>query len=522
VPTEIAAETAARLGREHEVAHPGSRIEDTLLARGLGDGAKLALADGEFAWSYATLVRRAAGVAASLGGAGVAPGDRVCIYLDRTPACVAALYGAWLAGAVAVPVNEGLRSRQVAHIVRHSECALFVSDERKLSRLDTEALGGSATLVLGAEPPEAEPRASEGTGRPAGGDEPAAILYTSGSTGRPKGILLSHENLRAGVRIVARYLGVRPDERLLAVLPFSFDYGLNQLLTAVAQGASLHLQRSPFPPDVCRTLERERITAMAAVPPLWSQLMEGRSPFPQQAFPALRYITSSGGVFPVDLVRRYRAHLPHVRIYLMYGLSEAFRSTFLPPEEIDRRPGSMGRAIPETELLVLDEQGMACAPDQVGELVHRGPTVALGYWRDPEATRAVFRPDPEAPSSGRKAVFSGDLVRRDGDGFFYFVSRRDQLIKTQGYRVSPDEVEELLLASGLLSEAVVGPKPDRGAGALLVAHLVPRDPEHFAERELLAWCRREMPSYLVPAELRVHAALPRTPSGKLDRKALVS
>ena len=261
---------------------------------------------------------------------------------------------------------------------------------------------------------------------------------------------------------------------------------------------------------------------MAAVPPLWIQLMEGRSPFPRQAFPALRYITSSGGVFPVELVRRYRAHLPHVRIYLMYGLSEAFRSTFLPPEEIDRRPGSMGRAMPETELLVLDAQGAACAPGEVGELVHRGPTVALGYWRDPEATRAVFRPDPEAPGSGGTVVYSGDLVRRDADGFFSFVGRRDQLIKTQGYRVSPDEVEELLLESGLLSEVAVCGKPDRGAGTLLVADVVPRAPGRYSDRELRAWCRREMPSYMVPAEVRVHAALPRTPSGKLDRKALAS
>lgn len=368
MPTEIAEEAAAREGREREAALPGARIEDALLERGLRDGGRLAVTDGELAWSYASLTRRAAGVAASLAGAGVAAGDRVCIYLERTPACVAALHGAWLAGAVAVPVNEGLRSRQVAHIVRHSECALFVSDERKLARLDSDALGGVATLVLEAEPREAEPQRGDATRRPAGGAEPAAILYTSGSTGRPKGILLSHENLRAGARIVARYLEVGAGERILGVLPFSFDYGLNQLLTAVARGASLHLQRSPFPADVCRSLERERITAMAAVPPLWIELMEGRSPFPQQAFPALRYITSSGGVFPVELVRRYRAHLPHVRIYLMYGLSEAFRSTFLPPDEIDVRPGSMGRAIPETELLVLDEQGAACAPDQVGEL----------------------------------------------------------------------------------------------------------------------------------------------------------
>jgi acyl-CoA synthetase (AMP-forming)/AMP-acid ligase II len=205
----------------------------------------------------------------------------------------------------------------------------------------------------------------------------------------------------------------------------------------------------------------------------------------------------------------------------MYGLSEAFRSTYLPPEEVERRPGSMGRAIPETEIYVLDEHGCECAPGEVGELVHCGPTVALGYWRNPEATAARFREHPFA-SRGRaeRVVYSGDLVRRDEDGFLYFVGRRDQLMKCQGFRVSPDEVEETIYASGLVAEVMVHGVPDPVSGQAIVAHVVPRDASAFAEEELLRYCRVAMPNYMVPRAVRIHAALPRTASGKLDRKGI--
>jgi acyl-CoA synthetase (AMP-forming)/AMP-acid ligase II len=296
---------------------------------------------------------------------------------------------------------------------------------------------------------------------------------------------------------------------------------LNQLLTSVGKGATLFLQRSHFPPDICRALQKHQITAMAAVPPLWIQLMQGYSPFPTMPFPSLRYITNSGGVFPVELVRRYRAQLPHTRIVLMYGLSEAFRSAYLPPDQIDLRPGSMGRAIPETDLYVLDEEGRECAPGQVGELVHRGPTVALGYWEDPEATRGVFRPNPLTPgNSDERVVYSGDLVKKDEEGYLYFVSRRDQMIKSQGFRVSPEEVEEGIFASGMVSEAAVCGEPDPVSGAIIIAHVVPKDRDAFNTRELLSYCQREMPSYMVPRMVHLHDALPRTTSGKLDRKAL--
>jgi acyl-CoA ligase (AMP-forming) (exosortase A-associated) len=492
------------------------RIDEPLLEQSNRSPHQQAIVEGEGSCTYDELAARARHLAAQLQRRGLEPGDRVSIYLDKTTSSVVALYGVWLAGGVAVPVNEGLRSRQVEHIVRHSESRLFVSERRKLARLDPGAITGVDVLEVdrGVDR-EWTPLARRG------GREPAAILYTSGSTGRPKGILLSHGNLLAGARIVARYLEIQHDERIISVLPFSFDYGLNQLLTTVATGATLFLQRSHFPADIHRSLARHAITGMAGVPPLWIQLFTEGSPLSQEAFPHLRYLTNSGGVFPTELVARCRRRLPATRLYLMYGLSEAFRSTYLPPEEVERRPGSMGRAIPETEIHVLDERGRECGPGEVGELVHRGPTVALGYWRDPEATAAVFREPPFATTgTAERVVHSGDLVRRDEDGYLYFVGRRDQLIKCQGYRVSPDEVEETIFASGLVAEVLVHGVPDPVSGQAVIAHVVPREGGVFSEQELLTYCRREMPSYMVPRAVRAHAALPRTASGKLDRKGI--
>ncbi|MDB4963602.1 MAG: acyl-CoA ligase (AMP-forming), exosortase system type 1 associated [Myxococcales bacterium] len=494
------------------------RIEDPLLERARTDPHKPAVVDGDHVWSYDELVARAQRLAAQLLQRGLEPGDRVAIYLDKTTSSVVALYGAWLAGGVAVPINEGLRSRQVEHIVRDSGIRLFISESRKVTRLEPGAVGDADVLEVDAGVTrEWTPLGLRG------GQEAATILYTSGSTGRPKGILISHENLLAGARIVARYLEIQHDERLLSILPFSFDYGLNQLLTSVSTGATLVLQRSHFPADIHKSLARHAITAMAGVPPLWIQLLGDSSPLTQAAFPHLRYITNSGGVFPTELVARCRRVLPTTRLYLMYGLSEAFRSTYLPPEEVDRRPGSMGRAIPETEIYVLDEDGCECGPGKVGELVHSGPTVALGYWRDPEATAARFREHPFAPpGSAERVVYSGDLVRRDEEGFLYFVGRRDQLLKCQGFRVSPDEVEETIFASGLVAEVIVHGIPDPVSGQAIVAHVVPREVSAFSEQELLTYCRRQMPHYMVPRAVRTHTALPRTASGKIDRKGIAS
>jgi acyl-CoA synthetase (AMP-forming)/AMP-acid ligase II len=493
-----------------------NRIEDDLVKRARLCPDKVAIVDSGKHLTYEELLAYAAHLSRELKERGVARGDRVTVYLDKTREAVIACYAIWLAGAVMVPAHESLHARQLSYILEHSGSKVLVTSARKLSRFGIVPPDGLAVLdyTLPASPlgmPDLGGRSSEPR-------EPAAILYTSGSTGRPKGILISHDNLIAGARIVSRYLALREDERIISIPPFSFDYGLNQLLCSVRVGATLVLQRSHLPADICRTLKQESITGMAAVPPLWLQLIGDRSPFAQTKFPDLRYITNTGGVFPVKTVEQYRRLLPHVRMYLMYGLSEAFRSTYLPPQELDRRPDSIGRAIPETTISVVKD-GRECNAGEIGELVHRGPTVALGYWRDPETTARVFRP---FPGSSEIAVFSGGHVRKDADGFLYFVGRRDTMIKTQGFRVSPDEIEELVLASGLVREVAAVGEPDDVAGAAIALHLVPKEPSTFSEASLMDFCHREMPRYMIPKVIYVREALPKTGSGKIDRRILAS
>jgi acyl-CoA ligase (AMP-forming) (exosortase A-associated) len=496
------------------------RIEDDLAEGAAWRSDKPALVAEANRLTYGELFAHAAQLARELKSLGVTRGERVCIYLDKTPEAVAACYGVWFAGAILVPAHEVLHTQQLNYILEHSGSRVLVTNARKLARFGIKPIDQVA--VLDYSLPKAPHAIPDLPRRSADLNEPAAILYTSGSTGRPKGILISHDNLIAGARIVSRYLELREDERIISIPPFSFDYGLNQLLCSVKVGATLVLQRSHLPADICRTLRQEAITGMAAVPPLWLQMLGDASPFTRMEFPDLRYITNTGGVFPAKAVQEYRRLLPHVRIYLMYGLSEAFRSTYLPPEEIDRRHDTIGKAIPETTINVVKD-GRECEPDEVGELVHRGPTVALGYWRDPEATARVFRPfrDPGSTCS-EVAVYSGDYVKRDAEGFLYFVGRRDAMIKTQGFRVSPEEVEEVILASGLVREAAAVGNPDEVAGAVIVVHLVPKDRATFSEALLLDFCRREMPRHMVPRSIHLHEALPRTGSGKLDRKKLAS
>lgn len=489
------------------------RIDDALWRASELAPSKPAIVERERQLSHGDLAARAAGFAHRLRRAGLEPGDRVAIYLDKSLESVIAIYGTWAAGGAIVPIHEGLKRAQIEHILADSGAYCLVSDARRIARVEGGELG-MTWLEVGKEDGEE----SELPSRRTGPKELAALLYTSGSTGRPKGIAISHANLIAGARIVSGYLAISEDERILSVLPFSFDYGLNQLLSAIERRATLFLQRSHVPADICRSLQTFEITGLAGVPPLWAQLLQRTSPFATLSFPHLRYITNSGGVFPKPLLARYRELLPSTEVVLMYGLTEAFRSTYLPPEELDRRPDSMGRAIPETEILVVNDEGRRCAPGEIGELVHAGPTVSLGYWRNEDASREKWRPHPFDPSRDERVVYSGDLVRMDDEGFLYFVSRRDQMLKCYGFRVSPEDVEEQLHGSGLVHEVVIVGQPHEIAGTSLVAHVVPKEPRDFTPAMLLDYCRAQMPQYMVPVDVVVHESLPRTSSGKMDRK----
>ena len=487
--------------------------------------------------TYRTLAGQVTAMAALLLARGLQPGERVAVYMEKRIENVAAMFGAAAAGCVFVPVNPLLKPDQVAYILADCSVRLLVTTPERLAQLapvlaacpalQTVLVTEGALASMPAGTPGPQVLAWNALQTPPAGHLPhrridtdmAAILYTSGSTGAPKGVVLSHRNMVAGAASVADYLGMTASDRLLAVLPLSFDYGLSQLTTAFLRGASVVLMNYLFPKDIVAAVREHRITGLAAVPPLWIAL--ARLAWPADT--SLRFITNSGGAMPVVTVETLQQALPHTAIFLMYGLTEAFRSTYLPPSEVARRPGSIGRAIPNAEVLVVRPDGTLCDADEPGELVHRGALVALGYWNDTARTALRFRPapgqDPALPLP-EMAVWSGDTVRRDAEGFLYFVGRSDEMIKVSGYRISPTEVESVLHASGLVSEVAVFGVDDATLGQAIVAVAV-ADPGLVDRAALLAECKRRLPAYMVPAQIVLRTeALPRNPNGKIYRNLL--
>jgi acyl-CoA ligase (AMP-forming) (exosortase A-associated) len=480
---------------------------------------KIAVVDGEQRLSYGVLLQNVRRFASFLQDSGLDRGDRVGLFLRRSVDYVVAFFAIQLVGGIAVPINDRLRARQVDYILKHVDARVIIAAQDVLQR--TEGLDLSGRVLINTDDTRELP---DGTIDDVSvlGKDLATIMYTSGSTGMPKGIMLSHENILAGAQSVSDYLELSERDIVISLLPFSFDYGLNQLMSMLFVGGTLVIQRSMFPADICRTVQFEGVTGMAGVPLLWTQLAERYSPFLKTSFPNLRYLTNSGGPFPAPLVPILRRAHPKTRLYLMYGLTEAFRSTFLPPDQVDVRPESIGKAIPNAEILVLNENGKPCGPDEPGELIHRGVHVAQGYWRDQEATAKVFKPHPLLdPQHGRTetVVYSGDLVRMDAEGYLYFVGRKDQLIKSHSIRVSPEEVEHYLYASNLVSAAAVFAVAAPGGGTNIIAAIVPKDGTMKSEL-LRAFCKREMPEYMQPAEFLWQDALPQTSSGKPDRQSL--
>jgi amino acid adenylation domain-containing protein len=492
-------------------------VADLLTVRARNTGSATAVESGSISVTYRQLAAQAQRRAAQLTGYGVRPGDRVALLLPRGVEAAAAFFGTLALGAVAVFVGDTLKRRQVSHIVRHSEARVVYCDARLRPLLDEDELAGTRVVDV-AQPVVDGP--VDGA-RVVGGDL-ATLMYTSGSTGAPKGVMFTHDNLIAGAAIVADYLQLGPADRTLSILPWSFDYGLNQLLATVYAGGTLIPCRSTFAPDICRALRASRATGLAGVPPLWELLTRRPSPFLERPLPQLRYVTNSGGALRPATVERIRDAHPDCAVVLMYGLTEAFRSTYLPPDQMAARLGSIGVPVPGAEILVLDEAGRPAAPGEVGELVHSGPTVAAGYWRDPAATARVFRPHPFPPAGAtpRYVVYSGDYVRRDADGYHWYVGRRDEMFKSRGTRVNPGQVERELGASGLVSEAVVFGTPDGAGDTSIVAVVVPAAPDAFDRAALDAYCAEHLPPHLRPGEIVVVTELPRTGSGKLDRTAV--
>ncbi|GAA0730941.1 AMP-binding protein [Sphingomonas japonica] len=474
-----------------------------------------ALVDKAGMWTHAELDAAVGAVAAWLRAQGMAPGDRVASWLAKTRlACVLPLAAA-RAGVVHVPVNPMLKHAQVAHILADSGAKLLIAGAARAGTLGAGELPDDCVLVdEGGVPLEGEGLGASN----AGPYDLAAILYTSGSTGRPKGVMLSHANLWLGAISVARYLKITPDDRVLGVLPLSFDYGQNQLLSTWAAGGCVVPLDYLTARDVIKAVDRFDITTIAGVPPLWVQLLEAE--WPSDIAAKLRRLTNSGGALTPRLVLGLRERFPRADLYPMYGLTEAFRSTYLDPALVDAHPQSIGRAIPFAEVLIVRADGTRAAPGEPGELVHAGPLVAQGYWQDAERTALRFRPAPDFSEHGGMAVWSGDTAIEDEGGLLRFVGRDDEMIKSAGNRISPTEIEEAVMAGGDVVEAAAFGVADPRLGQAITVVASARGDAGAVEAALRERLRRDLPAFMQPQRYVWLTALPRNANGKLDRAAL--
>ena len=496
---------------------PTPRPLDHLATFGEDEAPALILRDRTL--NFKELRTRVAALAAWLQSRVPDKGERVASWAAKGELTCLLPLAAARAGLVHVPINPLLKHAQVAHILADSGARLLMGNAARLGSLEQGDLPDVCSLVEEGEV-WAEVSATGAALGPSTADpaELCAILYTSGSTGRPKGVMLSHANLWLGAVSVANYLGLEPDDVVLAVLPLSFDYGQNQLLSAWRAGACAVPLDYLAPRDVMKACARHGVTTLAAVPPLWVQLVE--LDWPQEATSSLRRLTNSGGALTVELVAGLRKLFPHARLFPMYGLTEAFRSTYLDPSLVDTHPTSMGKAIPFAEILVIGDKGEVTAPGVEGELVHCGPLVAQGYWQDAERTAERFKPAPAASRFGGMAVWSGDRVRRDEEGLLYFVGRRDAMIKCAGNRISPQEIEEAALATGLVVEAVAIGVPDVRLGHAI--HLVIRPAAGLVDVDvrLSQELTRVLPNFMKPQFIHSRTVMPLNPNGKIDRTRL--
>lgn len=467
--------------------------------------------------------------AQALRARGVRRGDRVVVWLPNSVEAVVAIFGVLKAGGVFVPVNETTKPDRLEYVLRNCRARVLFASRRQLPTL--QRLRGEG-LVDAAIVPDADADAvlpdgveawrqvlaSAPAGRPPRAcidRDLACLIYTSGSTGEPKGVMSAHHNVLFAVDSITTYLQNTADDVVISALPLSFDYGLYQLLMVVAFGGTLVLERSfTYPAAFLERLAQERATGLPGVPTMWALLLD----MDLSAFDlgSLRYVTNTAAALPPSHVQRLRRAFAGVRVYSMYGLTETKRTLYLPPEHLDERPGSVGIAIPGTEVWIEDEHGRRCGPNEVGELVVRGGHVMLGYWEAPEATAARF---PPGPLPGERLCRSGDLFTRDEQGFHWFVGRRDDMLKSRGEKVAPKEVESVLHELDGVVEAAVAGVPDPVLGMAIGAFIVRRDAA-LTEAQVLRHCRARLEDYKVPHTVQFLDALPKTATGKVHRAGI--
>ena len=501
------------------------RVERFLEASAERFGDKTALvADGR-RLSFSALDAAASAFARALADNGIERGDRVLVFLDNCWEAAIAIFGTLKAGAVFSPINPSTKPDKLAYVIDDCSARAVIAKDR-LAGVLAEALGQASTQPLAIVTGKGSPKLPDALGFDALIETPAApvahrgidsdlamLIYTSGSTGRPKGVMMTHRNVDAAADSVTTYLENTPDDIILNVLPLAFDYGLYQLLMAFRVGATLVLEKSfAFPQAIFERIREEKATGLPLVPTMAAMILSsGLEPC---SLPSLRYITNTAAALPPEHIAKLRELMPGTTVFSMYGLTECKRCTYLPPAELDRKSGSVGIAIPNTEAFVVDESGTPVAPGVIGELAIRGPHVMAGYWGNDEATAKALHP---GPNPWEKILMTGDLFYADADGFLFFVGRKDDIIKTRGEKVAPKEVEAVLHGCPGVSEAVVLGKPDPVLGHAIHAIVVATD-ESLTERDVIRHCAKNLEDFMVPKSVEFRTELPKTDTGKVSRR----
>ena len=488
---------------------------------------KVALISSTRSVTFGELYKESLASAECLRELGVYAGDRVGICMEKTIDQVLAILGVMFANAVMVPILPRLKRPNIRHIVENSGMTALITDGERLGEVTD--FSSKTILITGhgdvsndwpnlpymrrfIQPRHFFDRI---------GNDDAAIIYSSGSTGRPKGILIAQRNLAEGADIVAEYLGTCEDDRIGCMLSFNFDYGLNQIWQTIRKGCTLVLHELALPNDLFSMMAKERITALPVMPVFITKMFDRRLKVNTGGFDfsTLRYICSTGGRLSADMIADLRGAFPEAKIFSMFGLTEAFRSTYLPPDKLDVHPTSVGHSIPDCQVMVLDEHGDECPARTVGELVHRGATVTKGYWNDPVNTAKTFRSHPRFP--GETLVYSGDRVYRDENNFIYFVARADDMIKTKGFRVSPTEVETEVLRHPDIVEAVAFAVPNISVGEDVGCAYTSVSGRSLPDSVLKQFLKSSLPNHMVPSALVHFDAFPILGNaGKLDRGAI--
>lgn len=493
---------------------------DLLASRAASDGDRDAIVQGETRLTFAEWHARARAFGQWFLAEGGRPGDRVLLWMDSSPDMAVAMLGLWSAGGIFALMDPKAKATHLAHAMQTVEPCMLVCDSNDA----VPSIDGSTRVVEYAGIDWSHIAAREG--RVALPTDPASIVFTSGSTGRPKGVTQSHRNLLRACESVSGYLSLASHDRILCSVPWSFDYGYGQLLSTLMSGATQVLPTALNPFAICRAIAEQRPTVLAGIPSLFTYLLRGVSPFRETDVSSIHTVTNTGGRIPGPVLDELRHIFEGRRIFLNYGLTETYRTAYLDPALTAERPTSIGHGIPGTEVIVVREDDSLAEPGEVGQIVHRGDFVCMGYWNDPEASARALRPDPLAiPGCPNPApvLYTGDYGWKDADGYLYFSCRRDSQLKSMGVRVSPLEIEELLHASGLVSDVAVVGKPHEMLGDEIWAFVVPLDGEgtHLA-KQLTRYARDTMSPYMVPRRVEMRGALPKTTTGKTDYPALKS